>query len=520
MKRWILCVLCALIALPAITQAVLLEETQEEVEKQVIASVYQLLSVTWGSDYFDWDDYIRTASGLINKAQEHCPESMDLNELLQDLTSRKLADPRLYIDKQPIKDSLVTHYKAFYEANPRSPFYIYLYARLLDDPQERLRLGEEAVKADKRSYWGHELKGEALVELKRYQEAEKSFKKAIQIDSTRYDAFVGLAVTYSAIQRPEEMVEAAVKAYDYAPYPYMVIHAYFTAQRALANTDNADLLVKLERAAFQHPTTNQEEALGSLYFKAENLYKAFRKANQPDSARYYLDIMAGFMAPFGVGAQSLARLDRVCLEAYLGNKELALDMLSQMVEQGFSNYGMVIENPDLATLENDPRLVELIERMRQKVKESILAAKRLDKPASDFALVSVDGDTVRLSDLRGRMVILDFWGIGCGPCYQLMPVIERFYKAHKDEAYVYGIECWNHTAEEITALVEQRGWSYPSLVGTAEVSEAYGVKSVPYMFVIDPEGNIAFTHRGFAPGQGIAQAMFDKLEWWLEKLTK
>jgi thiol-disulfide isomerase/thioredoxin len=252
--------------------------------------------------------------------------------------------------------------------------------------------------------------------------------------------------------------------------------------------------------------------LNNLMWGAERCHRAFLAADEIDSARLYLNKMDVFS-----GGQGIVLLDMPCFEASQGNNEKALELLSQLPDKGFNAYGLLMDEKELEPLLSDPRMQEILFKMKENARKQIKDSLE-SRPAPDFTLISITGDTVNLSTLRGKVVLLDFWGIGCGPCYQLMPVIERFYQAHKDELCIYGIESWNNPPEKITETLAQFGWTYPCLVGSAEVSKLYGVTGVPSMFIIDKKGNIRFNSLGFASGKGFADEMYDKLEWLLDEL--
>jgi thiol-disulfide isomerase/thioredoxin/predicted negative regulator of RcsB-dependent stress response len=515
MQRWILGALLVAI-IPGITLAgPQSAESVEEVEAHVLEAVYHLQQLLWSSDFFTWDDFIATAAEIVNEALDDYPESVRLQEQLQDLTMRYLSDPRLYIDKQPIKDSLVSYYEALYEENPKKASCIYLYARVLEDAAKKLELAETAVKKDKKSYWGYLLKGYALIELKQYDEAEVAFKDAIEIDSMKFDAYEGLVMVYYYIQKPDESVENAIRACELSPHQYLSQAAHYYAQRLGEKVEDKDLLVELERAFLSKYAFQKQNEMYGMYRAARDVCQAYREIDQVDSARLYLDYMQAYASPLGMGER--VDLDRAALEASLGNNDEALDLLESVAEAGFSHYGAINDFPEFEALKDDPRMKVLMERMKQNAREDFLA-ELITKPAPDFTLVSIDGEEVTLSELRGKVVIIDFWGIGCGPCYLFMPVLERFYADHKDELYIYGIESWNNSVKDIKQTLDQFGWTYPNLVGSDEVNKAYGIKGVPHMFVIDPEGNVRYEHKGFAQGEGIAQQMYDQLEWLLEEL--
>lgn len=515
MKRWIpgvfLVAIIPSIALAGPQPA----ESVEEVETQVLEAVYHLQQLLWSSDFFTWDDFIPTAAEIVNEALDEYPESVRLQEQLQDLTMRYFSDPRLYIDKQPIKDSLVSYYEALYEENPKKASCIYLYARVLEDAAKKLELAETAVKKDKKSYWGYLLKGYALNELKRYDEAEAVFKDAIEIDSTKHDAYEGLVMVYYYTQKPDESIENAIKVCELSPHQYLSQAAHYYAQKLGEKVEDKNLLVKLERAFLSKYAFQKQNEMYGMYRAARDVYQAYREIDQVDSARLYLDYMQAYASPLGMGER--VDLNRAILEVSLGNNDEALSLLERVANAGYTNYGVITDFSEFETLMDDSRTKEILELMKENARKQLLE-ELTSKPAPDFILTSLDGEEVRLSDLRGKVVILDFWGIGCGPCYYLMPVIEKFYQRHKDEVYVYGIESWDNSVKDIKQTLDQFGWTYPNLVGSDEVNKAYGIKGVPHMFIIDSEGKIRYEHRGATSGEGYAKQMYDQLEWLLEEL--
>lgn len=112
--------------------------------------------------------------------------------------------------------------------------------------------------------------------------------------------------------------------------------------------------------------------------------------------------------------------------------------------------------------------------------------------APDFSLVDTAGNTVSLSQLQGKAVLLNFITIFCQPCRHEMPDLNAIYKENKDKGVaVVGI-CLNADPNQLKVLVKQLNLDYPVLVGTEKVSKDYGeIVGVPTTFIIDKQGKIA-----------------------------
>lgn len=113
--------------------------------------------------------------------------------------------------------------------------------------------------------------------------------------------------------------------------------------------------------------------------------------------------------------------------------------------------------------------------------------------APDFTLTGFDGKTVKLSDLRGKPVVLNFWASWCGPCRAEMPDLEEVYKEHQDHVQFYGV---NLTAQDneadARAFAEAMGVTFPMLLDKdGDVSTRYRVYSIPSTFAIDERGVVA-----------------------------
>jgi peroxiredoxin len=109
--------------------------------------------------------------------------------------------------------------------------------------------------------------------------------------------------------------------------------------------------------------------------------------------------------------------------------------------------------------------------------------------APDFELKTLAGDTVKLSDLKGKKVMLNFWATWCPPCKAEMPAMEEFHKQAGDEVVILAVNIDPHL--DVKAFVDENGITFPiPLDAEDKVNETYQVLSIPTTYFIDTKGNI------------------------------
>ena len=112
--------------------------------------------------------------------------------------------------------------------------------------------------------------------------------------------------------------------------------------------------------------------------------------------------------------------------------------------------------------------------------------------APDFALQSVDGSTVRLSDYRGKAVVLNFWATWCAPCKIEMPWFVELQKQYgQDGLQFVGVAMDDASPKDIAQFAKDLGVNYPILVGKEAVGDAYGgIPFMPETFFIARDGKL------------------------------
>lgn len=116
-------------------------------------------------------------------------------------------------------------------------------------------------------------------------------------------------------------------------------------------------------------------------------------------------------------------------------------------------------------------------------------AELVGKPAPDFTLRKLDGSAVKLSSMKGRVVVLDFWASWCGPCRKSMPVIQGIAKDFEADPFDFFAINVDEEANVVRGTSIVLGITEQCLLDPrAEISKAYGAAAIPYTVVIDKEG--------------------------------
>jgi peroxiredoxin len=122
-------------------------------------------------------------------------------------------------------------------------------------------------------------------------------------------------------------------------------------------------------------------------------------------------------------------------------------------------------------------------------------------PAPDFTLTTQDGQTLSLSDLKGQVVMINFWATWCGPCRKEMPLLDAIYQRYNRLGFtLLGVNVEEDPSGADEYLAETPV-SFPILYDRSNsVSKLYDVNAMPSTVIVDREGNVRFLHKGYQPG--------------------
>lgn len=131
----------------------------------------------------------------------------------------------------------------------------------------------------------------------------------------------------------------------------------------------------------------------------------------------------------------------------------------------------------------------------------IPAAQR--QPAADFSLAEArTGAMYKISQLKGSVILLNFFGATCLPCRQEAPVLQRIHSQYKGKGLiVMGVNAWRESAADVADFARSHGLEYPVLVDPKGAApRSYGVRGVPHTALIARDGRIAAVRMGSGPG--------------------
>ncbi len=124
------------------------------------------------------------------------------------------------------------------------------------------------------------------------------------------------------------------------------------------------------------------------------------------------------------------------------------------------------------------------------------AAQSVNTEAPDIIATTLDGTQVKLSDLRGKTVFVNFWATWCGPCMQEMPEMNKIYPEYKDKIVFFAVSI-DDARTDYEKYAKESGFEFPMYWGDKNaLVNAYGLQGIPASYIIDKYGTITQSHIG------------------------
>ncbi len=151
---------------------------------------------------------------------------------------------------------------------------------------------------------------------------------------------------------------------------------------------------------------------------------------------------------------------------------------------------------------------------------------------NDFNLTTLEGKKVKLEDLKGKVVVMDFWATWCGPCRMSMPYMQKVYEKYKDNSKVQivMVNVWERTSDSTDAqriesrkkivndfLAKNKDYSFPMMLdGNDAIVSLFGVTGIPTKFYLDKDGKVQFKEVGFPGADVFVEEASEKINALLE----
>lgn len=134
-----------------------------------------------------------------------------------------------------------------------------------------------------------------------------------------------------------------------------------------------------------------------------------------------------------------------------------------------------------------------------------ITVPEVNSPAPDFQLQTLGRETVRLADMHGQPVLINFWATWCGPCQLEMPLIQKYYQKYSPELVVLAVNN-DEPRGDVQAFVNQMKLTFPVLLDPGAIVEnQYRIRAFPTSLFIDAEGLIRYQYIGILNEQQLVQ---------------
>ncbi len=408
------------------------------------------------------------------------------------------------------------YYKAMYEANPKSAMATYLYGRCLGG-MEAAEYFQKSVELDPKYFWGNFGMGAAMLSANPPDTAKalEFYAKAIAADPTYPTTYPQVAGIHIARKNYPEALKYAKMFGVTSPDQYRPIAMESEILNLMGDAKQSEsVLVKFAEAHPENGTVKRD------------LVELFKKQGR------YAEAITNQHAIVGTSRQpgdALVELSKIY--AMANQPDSSLNYLNMAADQGYGDYRRLMRNETLSAVRSLGGFEDLVNRLkvasatqREKRLAPLMSeaeanrakaiAEMMDKPAPGYAFVNLEGQTVSLESMRGKVVVIDFWATWCGPCRMTMPLLQEFVERKPEGVEFISMNVWEDDTTKVRPYLADYGYTFNVLFGNADIASQYEVTGIPTLVIIDKDGVIRYRHVGY-------DASADQvLLWQTEELLK
>ena len=137
------------------------------------------------------------------------------------------------------------------------------------------------------------------------------------------------------------------------------------------------------------------------------------------------------------------------------------------------------------------------EKRREAAKPQI--GLNVGSDAPNWTLTNGTGQKRSLTDYKGKVVVMDFWGTWCGWCIKAMPQIQAVHEKYKDQPVaILGMNVENDPSADPLGFMKKSGYTYEQIMKAESITSAYKVTGYPFLYVIDQEGKVLEVEVGYS----------------------
>lgn len=190
-----------------------------------------------------------------------------------------------------------------------------------------------------------------------------------------------------------------------------------------------------------------------------------------------------------------------------------LTTISRVVGEEYKNrLSEIIEICEqIPEAERSSILQQVYESYQRKSKSQAFNDKIVKKEAPDFEFTTIDGKTQKLSDFKGKYVLLDFWGTWCGPCVGEIPNLKKNYEQFKSKGFEIisissDLMMNSKTKEEFESFIKKRKMNWTHILESKEIINQYSITNYPTLYLLDKNGKIIHSEKDLR-GTGLEKTL-------------